>query len=113
MSTDRLTEILNYLSAMSRDMGEFRQEVRDRLDKIEARLDAVEARLDGMETRLGGLEKRFDYFEMQVRSRFDDISADIRRLNHKFANVEEDTTELRIEQREQRGRIETLESKQA
>lgn len=28
MSTDRFTEILNYLSTMSRDMGEFRQEFR-------------------------------------------------------------------------------------
>ena len=26
MSTDRFTEILNYLAAMSRDVGEFRQE---------------------------------------------------------------------------------------
>jgi len=127
MSTDRLTEILNYLSAMSRDMGEFRQEVKTRLDgvetrldaietrldAIETRLDAVEKRLDGMETRLSGVEKRFDHFEMAVRSRFDDMISDIRRLDHKFESVQEDSTELRIGQRDQRERIENLERKQA
>lgn len=155
MSTDRLTEILNYLSAMSRDMGEFRQEVKTRLDRVETRLDGVEkrldgvekrldaidtrldavetrldaietrldavekrldgmeTRLDGMETRLSGVEKRFDHFEMAVRSRFDDMISDIRRLDHKFESVQEDSTELRIGQRDQRERIENLERKQA
>ncbi|HYH84047.1 MAG TPA: hypothetical protein VEX60_01105 [Pyrinomonadaceae bacterium] len=106
MSTDRLTEILNYLSAMSRDIGEFRAETKKQFDELKSRLDSVETRLDGF-------EKRFDHFEMVVRAKFDDLSSDIRRLHHKFEIVQEDYTELRIEQREQRGRIETLESKQA
>lgn len=113
MSTDRLTEILNYLSAMSRDMGEFRQEVKARLDGVETRLNSMETRLDGLETRLSGVEKRLDHFELVVRSKFDDISSDIRRLHQKFENVQEDSTELRIEQRDQRKRIEDIERKQA
>ncbi len=127
MSTDRFTEILNYLSAMSREMGEFRAEnkkqlgeinlrldtVEKRLDVIEKRLDAVETRLDGMDTRLSGVEKRLDHFEIVMRAKFDDVSSDIRRLHHKFENVQEDSMELRIEQRDQRKRIEELERKQA
>lgn len=45
MSTDRTAEILNYLSAMSRDIGEFRQETKARFDRIEARLDALESEM--------------------------------------------------------------------
>ncbi|MBC7931022.1 MAG: hypothetical protein H7Z38_10715 [Rubrivivax sp.] len=56
MSTDRLTEILNYLSAMSRDMSEFRQEVRACFDRIEACLDRIEARLDSIEA---GADRRY------------------------------------------------------
>ena len=39
MSTDRNTEVLNYLSAISREVGEFRQETNARLDRIEGQLD--------------------------------------------------------------------------
>lgn len=35
MSTDRTTEMLNYLSAISREVGEMRTEVNGRLDRIE------------------------------------------------------------------------------
>lgn len=70
MSTDRTTEILNYLSAMSREFGEFRQEFRQfreevntRFEKIETRLDRVEARLDAVEARLERIEARLDHIE--------------------------------------------------
>ena len=46
MSTDRNTEMLNYLSAISREVGEFRQETNARLDKVEQRLDRIEGQLD-------------------------------------------------------------------
>ena len=36
MSTDRFTEILNYLSAMSREIGTFRSETRARFESLEA-----------------------------------------------------------------------------
>jgi chromosome segregation ATPase len=79
MSTDRFTEILNYLSAMSRDFGEFRQEFRQfreetnarferieqRLDRIEERLDKVELRLDKMEARAEKTELRLDKMELR------------------------------------------------
>ena len=56
MSTDRNTEILNYLSAISREVGEFRQETNARLDKVEQRLDKIDQRLDRIEGRLDKAE---------------------------------------------------------
>ena len=56
MSTDRNTEILNYLSAISREVGEFRQETNARLDKVEQRLDKIEQRLDKIEGQLDKAE---------------------------------------------------------
>ena len=38
--------MLNYLSAISREVGEFRQETNARLDKVEQRLDKIEGQLD-------------------------------------------------------------------
>jgi predicted nuclease with TOPRIM domain len=46
MSTDRFTEILNYLSAMSREFGEFRQEFRQFRDETNARFEKVEGQLE-------------------------------------------------------------------
>ncbi|HVF55806.1 MAG TPA: hypothetical protein VM934_06625 [Pyrinomonadaceae bacterium] len=43
MSADRLTEIINYLSAMSRDVGELRAEMRTRFDEVNSRFDEVRA----------------------------------------------------------------------
>jgi hypothetical protein len=52
MSTDRFTEILNYLSAMSRDMGEFRQEFRQFRDEAKARFEQSELRFGKIEGQL-------------------------------------------------------------
>ena len=38
--------MLNYLSAISREVGEFRQETNARLDKVEQRLDRIGGQLD-------------------------------------------------------------------
>lgn len=42
MSADRTAEILNYLSAISRDVGAFRAETQTRFDRLESRLKDVE-----------------------------------------------------------------------
>jgi len=49
MSTDRSSEILNYLSAMSRDVGEFRQEFRQFREETNTRLEKIEQRLEKVE----------------------------------------------------------------
>ncbi len=76
MSTDRLTEILNYLSAISREVGELRAEMNARFTETNGRLERVEnevARL-GRELRLQG--RRLDRIEAAVlttRSEVDEL----------------------------------------
>ena len=41
MSTDRLTEILNYLSAISRDIGELRAEMRAKFAEMQSNFDDI------------------------------------------------------------------------
>ncbi len=79
MSTDRTTEILNYLSAISRDVGAFRAETQTRFDRLEVRLKDVEtdvremrgevrviaSRLDRLEARI--LESRADARDLEAR----------------------------------------------
>ena len=88
MSTDRTAEMLNCLSAISREMGEFRAD--------------VNARLDGLETRIGRLES-------EMREGFAQVRADIRHLKHKLEVLTEDSMELRADQRDLRKRVEMLE----
>lgn len=66
MSTDRFTEILNYLSAMSRDFGEFRQEFRQFREETNARFDRIEQRLDKLESRVEKVELRLDKMELRL-----------------------------------------------
>jgi chromosome segregation ATPase len=72
MSTDRTTEILNYLTAISREVGEMRSEMQRRFDGLESdvkeikrdlkllREDIHRVRLDHEETkeRVTALEER-------------------------------------------------------
>lgn len=57
MSTDRTTEILNYLSAISREVGAFRTETKEHFDRVDKRLDSIEGRLDSVEGRLERIER--------------------------------------------------------
>jgi chromosome segregation ATPase len=99
MSTDRLTEILNYLSAMSRDIGEFRAETK-------ARFDSIETRMSDVETRMGNLET-------EMRAGFEGVRADIRHLARKVEIMNRDLLDLRAIQEGLEQRMEALESKQA
>jgi chromosome segregation ATPase len=88
MSTDRLTEILNYLSAISRDIGELRSEMRAKFTEVEAK-----------------------FAEMQ--SNFDTIHSDIRHLSRKVDVINRDLLDLRAGQQDLEQRTDALESKQA
>jgi hypothetical protein len=70
MSTDRTTEILNYLSAISREVGEMRTEINGRLERIEReqrlqgqRLDRIEGMLLMMRADVGELQDRVTALE--------------------------------------------------
>lgn len=60
MSEDRTTQMLNYLSAISREVGEFRQEFNQFRNETNERLDRIER-------RFGGLEDQFTVFKVEQR----------------------------------------------
>ena len=91
MSTDRTTEILNYLSAISREIGAFRTEVQGRFEKVEGRLDQLEA---------------------EMRAGFETMRTDIRRLGRKVDVMNQDLLDLRANQRDLEQRMDALERKQ-
>ena len=104
MSTDRFTEILNYLSAMSRELGEFRAETQRQFADAYSRLDGIDARMGNLETRVGNIET-------EVRTGFEQVRKDIRIMNHKFDESATDMMELRARQRDLEKRTEVLEKK--
>ena len=74
MSEDRTAEILKYVSAMARDFGEhrqemkeFRQEFNQFREETNARVGSVEGRLGSMEGRLESLEEQFLIFKREQR----------------------------------------------
>jgi hypothetical protein len=67
MSTDRTTEILNYLSAISRDVGELRTDMNARFDRLEAEVNRI-----GREQRLQG--QRLDRIEGMLLIMRGDVS---------------------------------------
>jgi hypothetical protein len=99
MSNDRLTEILNYLSAISREVGAFRAEMNTFRSETQARLAQVEIRLTGIET--------------EMRAGFEAVRTDIRLLKRQFEVMTQDLMEVRRNQRDLEVRTEALESKQA
>jgi predicted nuclease with TOPRIM domain len=56
MSTDRTAEMLNYLSAISREIGEMRTEMNARFSEVNARLDRIERELRVLTRRLDRVE---------------------------------------------------------
>jgi len=74
MSTDRTTEILNYLSAISREVGELRTEMNSLRADMNARLDRLEAEVTriGREQRLQG--QRLDRIEGMLLIMRGDVS---------------------------------------
>ena len=97
MSTDRFAEILNYLSAMSREIGLFRTEANDRLGRLEMRMDGVESRMDRLEA------------EMQAG--FEKIHRGIRRMREKFESVTEALADVSLDNRDLVKRVEVIEKK--
>jgi hypothetical protein len=72
MSTDRTAEMLNYLSAISREVGEFRAETNARLTEVNARFTEMGTKFDRIERELRQHTKRPDRIEgMALASRAD------------------------------------------
>jgi predicted nucleic acid-binding Zn-ribbon protein len=101
MSTDRTTEILNYLSAMSRDIGEFRTETRTQIGELRTGMDkigaeVVEARLDLLPVRTELLNLRSEIREVNTSVRA--IASRLDRLEAKALGTHADVNELETKQ---------------
>jgi chromosome segregation ATPase len=82
MSTDRTAEMLNYLSAISREVGELRKEMGELRNEMNARFTEVGTRLDRIERELRQHTKRLDRIEsmaLAARADVDDLDERVRR----------------------------------
>lgn len=59
-------EILNYLSSMAREIGEFKQETLKRLDNIEIRLGNAEKEIVGLKTEIIKLTDQVESLELSL-----------------------------------------------
>jgi septal ring factor EnvC (AmiA/AmiB activator) len=88
MSTDRTAEMLNYLSAISREIGEMRTEMNARFAAVEVRFTEISTRLDRIERELRQHTKRLDRIEAMTltgRADIEDLQDRIDALEEKRA----------------------------
>lgn len=102
MNTDRTNETLNYLSAMSRDIGELRTEMRTQLGELsmgmnKGNAEVIEARLDLLPIRTELLN---------LRSEIREVHADVRAIADHLDRLEANILNTRVG-------VSELESKQA
>ena len=62
MSSDRTTEILNYLSAISHDIGTFRAEVNTRFEQLEARVQTLAGEVRGLRDEMRSFSKQLNRY---------------------------------------------------
>ncbi len=84
MSTDRTTEILNYLSAISREVGEFRQEMRAAIDGIHVEQNNLRTELNAVRADTRMIIKQLDRIGAVVLEN----RADIRDVEDRVAVLE-------------------------
>ncbi|HEV2763393.1 MAG TPA: hypothetical protein VGV38_10495 [Pyrinomonadaceae bacterium] len=92
MSSDRTTEILNYLSAISREVGLLRAETSDRFNRLEARFDRLETRFDRFQAETNA---RFDLLEAEVREGRTEVRMITSRLDRIEAKALENKADIR------------------
>jgi predicted nuclease with TOPRIM domain len=73
MSADRTTEILNYLSAISREIGTFRAETNARLTTLETDMQEVRSEMKDVRTKMN-----------DVRSEMKAVRGEMRGLSERF-----------------------------
>jgi chromosome segregation ATPase len=79
MSTDRASEMLNYLSAISREIGEMRKEMGELRAEMNARLERVERELRQQGRRLGRIEPVM----LKMRADVDELDERVEALEEK------------------------------
>lgn len=101
MSNDRTAEILQYLSAMSRDIGDFRAQMNARIDELQAETNK---RIDELRAEMNA---RFN----EVNTRFDKADREQKQIVRKLVRIEALTMNLRADSEETQERVEALEEK--
>ncbi|MBA3240595.1 MAG: hypothetical protein H0T60_05140 [Acidobacteria bacterium] len=91
MSTDRTTEILNYLSAMSRDVGELRTDMRTGFSELR--------------TEVGELRT-------EMRTGFSELRKEVRALTNRLDRLQARVLYTHADVDELEGRVAALEGKQ-
>jgi len=89
MSTDGFTEILNYLAAMSRDVGEFRQEFKQH------RQEFLDSRQEFQQHRQEFLDSRQEF--QQHRQEFLDSRQEFQQHRQEFVEFRQEFVGLRLE----------------
>lgn len=107
MSTDRTTEILNYLSAISRDVGELRTDVNNlRTEVGELRTEVRELR-----TEVNDLRTEMNTRFSEVNTRLDGIERAQRLQGRRLERVEGLMQTARADIEELQDHVDTLEGK--
>ena len=103
MSTDRTTEILNYLSAISRDVGELR-----------TGLNSLRTEVSELRTEVKSLRTEMDTRFSEVNTRLDRIETEVARLGREqrlFNRIGASMLETRSDVEELQERVDALEGK--
>lgn len=114
MNEDRSKEILNYLTAIAREVGELRQETKTRLDTLELSVKVLVSDVGELRRRSDVLDARVERFDARMErfeGALDDMRRSVRLLGHKFGAVSEEIAELRADDRDLRKRVEAVEKK--
>ena len=116
MSSDRTTEILNYVSAISREVGALRMEMKTRFEQLETEMGTVKAEVGTvkaeMRTGFAQLETRMSGIETEMRTGFEGVRGDVRHLGRKVDIMNQDLLKVRADQRDLEGHMDALERKQ-
>jgi hypothetical protein len=114
MNEDRSKEILNYVTAIVREVGDLRQETKTRLDTLELSVKVLLSDVGDLRRHSEVLDARVERFDARMErfeGALDDMRRSVRLLNHKFEFVSEEIGELRADDRDQIQRVGAVEKK--
>jgi predicted RNase H-like nuclease (RuvC/YqgF family) len=115
MSTDRTTEILNYLSAMSRDVGDLRTQV----GEVRVEIGDLRGEIGNLRGEIGNLRGEIGEVRTEMRTGMDKLSGEVvevrkevRALTNRFDRLEARVLNTHADVDDLEGRVAALEGKQ-
>jgi chromosome segregation ATPase len=107
MSTDRTTEILNYLSAISRDVGELRTDV----SSLRTEVNELRTEVSELRTEMNSLREEMNARFSEVNTRLDRVERTQRLQGRRLERIEGLLQTTRADIDELQDRVDTLEGK--